>query len=172
MSVAIVVDSKHGSTYEIAEHLSAALGASGIDASVFKPAEISSLRNHSAAIIGSGVYAGQWLPDARHFIEHHSDELRTMPVWLFSSGPIGELTPDRAIRDETVQKLVQLVDAREHRIFSGKLDRATLSRSERLITRVVRAPEGDFRDFDDIALWAGEIAASLTGNQRSSEVMV
>ena len=28
------------------------------------------------------------------------------------------------------------------------------------------------RDFDDIALWAGEIAASLTGNQRSSEVMV
>lgn len=47
------------------------------------------------------------------------------------------------------------------RIFAGKLERSRLSFIERFVTRVVKAPEGDFRDWDAVRAWAGEIAADL-----------
>jgi menaquinone-dependent protoporphyrinogen IX oxidase len=32
---------------------------------------------------------------------------------------------------------------------------------ERLVTKVVHAPDGDFRDWDDVARWSDEIADDL-----------
>jgi menaquinone-dependent protoporphyrinogen oxidase len=54
------------------------------------------------------------------------------------------------------------VHVRDHKIFVGKLDTAGLGLGERLITKVVGAPAGDFRDWDEIRRWAREIAADLT----------
>ena len=44
--------------------------------------------------------------------------------------------------------------ALDHRVFAGKLDKAELGQLERTMVRAVRAPEGDFRDWDQIAEWA------------------
>jgi len=41
-------------------------------------------------VIGSAVYMGRWLPAARDLIEGHREVLSAMPVWLFSSGPLGD----------------------------------------------------------------------------------
>jgi menaquinone-dependent protoporphyrinogen oxidase len=49
-----------------------------------------------------------------------------------------------------------------HRVFAGKLDKAELGRLERTMVRAVRAPMGDYRDWDDIAAWAASIADSLS----------
>jgi menaquinone-dependent protoporphyrinogen oxidase len=49
----------------------------------------------------------------------------------------------------------------EHRIFAGKIDKAKLGFGERAIMTAVRAPEGDFRDWDEIASWADTIADAL-----------
>jgi len=54
-----------------------------------------------------------------------------------------------------------LTQAREHKVFAGKLDKQSLGLAERFVTRVVQAPEGDFRDWQAIRDWARSIAASL-----------
>ena len=46
----------------------------------------------------------------------------------------------------------------DHRVFAGRLVESELSRPERIVIKVVRAPYGDFREWDDITQWASEIA--------------
>ena len=50
--------------------------------------------------------------------------------------------------------IVELVAPVEHRIFAGKIDKSELGFGERAIMIAVRAPDGDFRDWDEIAAWA------------------
>ena len=54
------------------------------------------------------------------------------------------------------------VGARGHRLFAGRLDRHELRWVERVAVRAVHAPEGDFRDHDEIRRWASGVASALT----------
>ena len=53
------------------------------------------------------------------------------------------------------------IEPRGHRLFAGALDRHRLGWGERALVAALHAPEGDFRDWDAIEDWAGEIAAAL-----------
>ncbi|MDI7250883.1 MAG: flavodoxin domain-containing protein, partial [Bacillota bacterium] len=112
-----------------------------------------------AAVIGSAVYMGSWQPDALRLVERHREGLAGIPVWLFSSGPLGP--DDPRFHPRQVPDLMQATHARDHRIFPGRLEARTLSLGERLAVRAVRAPEGDLRDWAAIRGWAREIAATL-----------
>jgi menaquinone-dependent protoporphyrinogen oxidase len=48
-----------------------------------------------------------------------------------------------------------------HRVFFGALDRTKLGFAERMVVKAVKAPDGDFRDWDEIRAWADAIAADL-----------
>jgi menaquinone-dependent protoporphyrinogen oxidase len=48
-----------------------------------------------------------------------------------------------------------------HRLFAGKLDRRQLTFGDRAVVTAVRAPEGDFRDWEDVEAWASSIAETL-----------
>ena len=50
---------------------------------------------------------------------------------------------------------------RDQRIFFGALDHHKLSFAERMMAKAVRAPEGDFRDWEAIEAWAESIARDL-----------
>jgi menaquinone-dependent protoporphyrinogen oxidase len=159
--ILVAYASKHGGTEGIAGAIAARLQERGHDA-VARPAdELEEIGDAEAVVIGSGVYAGSWIKEATSFAERHAEELRNVPVWLFSSGPLGEQVVD----DEEQPR--QLADLREqlapsgHRIFFGALDRSKLSFPERMIVKAVKAPEGDFRDWEAIAAWADEIADEL-----------
>ena len=82
------------------------------------------------------------------------------PVWLFSSGPVGD--PPKPEEDPVdVADLLAATGAREHRVFAGKLVRKQLSFPERAIVSALRVPEGDFRDWTEIRQWAAGIADAL-----------
>ena len=49
----------------------------------------------------------------------------------------------------------------EHRLFAGKLARENLGFRERAMVHAVRAPEGDFRDWEAIHGFARDIAERL-----------
>jgi menaquinone-dependent protoporphyrinogen oxidase len=107
------------------------------------------------------VYYGKWLPAATEFAERHRAALRSRPLWLFSSGPLGspELKPEGD--PEGVAALVAALEPREHRVFAGSLDRQRLGFGERLIVSAVHAQEGDFRDWETVATWGRSIARDL-----------
>ena len=90
MKVLVTVGSKHGATDEIGAAVRNALSDAGVEAVHVPPDEVGSLEGYDAVVVGSGVYAGRWVESARRFVDGHADELRTKPVWIFSSGPLGE----------------------------------------------------------------------------------
>jgi len=161
MSILIAVASRHGSTLEIADTIADELRTAGNTVEVRDVADGPLLDSYAAVIVGSAVYIGAWLPEATHFIDHHQVQLKAKPVWLFSSGPLGADDPKPTAPPAKIGQLIERSGARGHCIFVGKLDRHRLSLGERLVTNIVKAPEGDFRDWDAIRDWAREISSAL-----------
>jgi menaquinone-dependent protoporphyrinogen oxidase len=160
MKVLVSVASRHGASFEIAEEISATLAASGFQTAVLPPDAVTSLDGYDAVVLGSSVYVGHWVDSAVNLVERFSKEIRTIPVWLFSSGPIGR-APKPEDEPVDVAELIAATNARGHRVFAGQVDRSKLGLGEKVILTAVRAPEGDFRPWEEIRAWAGEIAAAL-----------
>src|SRR5687768_14433030 len=90
MRVLVATASKYGSTQEIGEAIVRALRERDIDAEAIRVEDVTTLEGVDALVLGSGVYAGHWMKTARSFVKHHAHQFSEVPVWLFSSGPIGE----------------------------------------------------------------------------------
>jgi menaquinone-dependent protoporphyrinogen oxidase len=168
MKLLVASASRHGSTTEIAERIAAQLRAAGhtVDVATAEPSRWLD-DEHDGYIIGSSVYFGNWLRDARRFVEGNAALLAGRPVWLFSSGPLGE-QPAVGITTGHLRTLTDLTKARSHEVFSGRLRRADLNRFERLVVRITRAPFGDFRDWDRVDRWVAEVDAELAGDAPTS----
>jgi menaquinone-dependent protoporphyrinogen oxidase len=162
--VLITAASRHGATHEIATAIAAGLARRGVEAEARPAEELDSLDGYDAYVIGSAVYVGHWLDPASELVEAHAAALAGRPVWLFSSGPLGppdKLKPEGDPVD--VAGLIEASGAAEHRVFAGRLDRDLLSFGEKAVVVAVRAPEGDFRDWDAIDAFAAGIADRLIG---------
>ena len=164
MHVLVSAGSKHGATAEIADAIGQMLRRRGFDVTVEEPDDARPDAGYDAIVLGSGVYAGHWLKDAKNLAARIAGISARPPVWAFSSGPLGDPPkPDEEPVD--VEEIVELVAPVDHRVFAGKIDKGDLSFAERAIMIAVRAPDGDFRDWDEIAAWADGIAATLATDQ-------
>jgi menaquinone-dependent protoporphyrinogen oxidase len=160
MKILVSAASKHGATADIARAIGDTLAEAGHEAVVLPPDAVTSLAGYDAVVIGSGLYVGHWMDAAKALVERVGDELAGRPVWLFSSGPIGD--PPKPEEDPAdLADLIAATGARGHRLFAGLVDKGRLGLGEKVILAAVRAPEGDFRPWDDIRAWAREIAAEL-----------
>lgn len=165
MRVLVTAASKYGATGEIARAIGDVLVERGSDATVSPPEEVASIDEYDAVVLGSGVYAGHRLGPAKEFVDRFGGALAARPVWLFSSGPVGD--PSRKMVQEMEEDPVDVAEilasskARDHRVFAGKIDRKNLSFPERAVLLAFRGLEGDFRDWDEIRGWASEIADAL-----------
>src|SRR5450759_1114247 len=165
MIVLVTAASKHGATGEIAAAIGRTLEQRGLTVDVMAPEEVSSVGGYDAVVLGSAIYAGHWLAAATELVERCSAELAGRPVWLFSSGAVGD--PSRKLVQKMRADPVDLPEiqhathAREHRLFAGRLEKKGLSRSERAVLAMMRSLEGDFRDWAEIEAWSQQIAAAL-----------
>jgi menaquinone-dependent protoporphyrinogen oxidase len=152
--------SRHQGTAEVADVIATEIAGRAIDVTVASVDDVGSLDGYDGVILGSAVYMGRWQKSALEFVDRYADELRARPVWLFSSGPIGDPPmPEGDPKD--VGEVQARIGAMEHHTFAGRLETDGLSRKERLIVRGLRVPTGDYRDWDDIRNWAIRIGANL-----------
>lgn len=158
--VLVTFASRHGSAEEVAREIGRRLTAAGCTASVLSAEAVTTLMDYDACVIGSSIYMGRWLSDARAIPDRHAADLRSKPVWLFSVGPLGDPPKPEGEPDDG-RKAAREIGAVEHRVFAGRLDRSLLSFPEKATTRMVGAPEGDYRDWTAIRAWADGIAAQL-----------
>ncbi|HSF84783.1 MAG TPA: flavodoxin domain-containing protein [Acidimicrobiia bacterium] len=160
MRVLVAVGSKHGATLEIGAAIGSTLADMGLHPAVVATDDSERPDDYDAVVLGSAVYAGHWVKSAVEYVERHREALASRPVWLFSSGPIGDPPrPDEEPVD--VADIVEATGAIDHRIFAGKMDKGALSFGEKAIALAFRAPEGDFRNWTAIQRWAQEIARKL-----------
>jgi menaquinone-dependent protoporphyrinogen oxidase len=161
MKVLVAAASRHGATQEIAEAIGRTLDAEGLHGSVAPIAEAGDPTDYDAVIVGSAVYMGHWLDAATKFVESRGVALSARPTWLFSSGPIGDPPrPDESLAVD-VADLMSKTQAREHKLFAGKLEKAKLGFGERAVMLAFRAAEGDYRDWQEVEAWARAIAGEL-----------
>lgn len=160
MRVLVTWGSRHGSTAGIARSVAAALTDAGVEVELRAAHDIDRLTGFDAAIIGGAIYGNRWHPDARRFVHQHLAELRRIPVWLFSSGPL-----DDSARRATVPAVPQVtvlmerIGALGHATFGGSLARDVTGW---MAHAMAREHSGDWRDQAQIRAWAIDIAARLS----------
>jgi menaquinone-dependent protoporphyrinogen oxidase len=168
-SVLVASASRHGATGEIAERIGEALARRGLDATVIPVEQVKDVRDYDAIVLGSAVYSGHWLDPATELIRKSSDGFADRPVWLFSSGPVGDparkLVQQMSVDPVELPELLEQTKAQGHRLFAGKLEKRSLSRVQRGLLSLVRDLDGDFRNWTEIERWASEIAVALIGGQ-------
>ncbi|WP_222269841.1 flavodoxin domain-containing protein [Modestobacter marinus] len=164
--VLVAAASKHGATMEMATFLARTLQESaagqrcGLTAEALPIERRPDAARYDAVVLASAVYVGRWLEPARHYAADQVTALRVRPVWLLSSGPIGEppFPPDEP---HDAGPIAAMVGAQGRRVFPGRLDKRLLTVGERAMVTAMRAPLGDFRDWEALRGWAEEIAAGL-----------
>ena len=160
MRVLVTVASRHDATAEIGEAIGRHLTDAGLEVEVLAAESVGAMGAYDAVVLGSSVYMGSWLPAATKLVDRFQIDLRERPVWLFSSGPIGSPAKPEGDPAAAVQ-IARSVDAIGHRTFAGRLERDRLGLGEKLVSAAVRAPDGDFRDWEAVASWSREIVAEL-----------
>jgi menaquinone-dependent protoporphyrinogen oxidase len=164
--VLVAFASKHGATREIAEAIAEGLGRRGLRARAAPVDEVTAVDAFDAVVLGSAVYYGHWLEPARTLAEGAAAALAARPVWLFSSGPLGEQPAEDPV---DVADLMEVTGAVGHRVLAGRLDRASLGFRDKAVVVALRAPEGDFRDWAAIDAFAAEVAERLRARAPDQE---
>jgi len=119
------------------------------------------LDGYEAFVIGSALYYGGWMKEGTEWVRRHQAILGQHLVWLFSSGPLGMEVKDDEEQPKEMAEFQQAIKPRGQQVFFGALDHHNLAFTERMIVKTVRAPEGDFRDWQAIEDWAASIARDL-----------
>lgn len=157
--ILVAYATKSGSTREIAEVVAEQIRHAAHEVTVLDAAEVRSVEPYKAVVLGSALYSGRWRREAVKLLTRNEKTLARKPVWLFHSGPVGpQQVPQRAPRQ--VREIAARIGAEEPITFGGRLSSETAVGF--LAKRMVRiAVAGDFRDWDEIRLWAYVISERL-----------
>ena len=167
MRILVTAASRHDATTEVAHAIAAVLKRADIDVDERRPEEVGHLATYDGVVLGSAIYAGHWLKPAKDLVQRTSTRMRALPVWLFSTGPLG-VPPRPEGLPVDVAPVLEQSGAREHRVFGGRLDKRELGFGEKALVRMVGAADGDYRPWDEIEAWAGEIASTLTARTQDA----
>ena len=175
MKVLVVYASRYGATQRIAERIADLLRQQGLEVPVQQADSADRAEGYDAVVIGSAAYYFRWMKEAKAYVQRNRNALFGRPVWLFSSGPLGNARTDpqgRDVREATIPmeigEILETVHPVEHHVFFGALDYGKLGFFHRLLTKMpfnkggALFPQGDFRDWAEIEGWATSIGRTLT----------
>lgn len=176
MKVLVAYASKTGFTKGIAEFIAERLRNRGFEVTLQEAGSVGGAADYDAFVVGSAVYMWHWMKEAKRFVMCNQELLRTRPVWLFSSGPVGPSKTDAKGKDllevsgpSELGELTEAARPRDHKVFFGGLDGSKLRGATGFFYRMTAKsksardsmPEGDFRDWNAIGEWANGVAEKL-----------
>ncbi len=154
---------RKGSTGEIAAAIARELQAAGHSADALEAGTVSSPAGYDAVVIGGPMYFGHMDSRAGKFVQRHEPLLAKIPVAGFvvclaaaSGDAEGVAWAAKALR-ASLDPLKPAAEA----VFAGRLDPEKLSWFQRWVTKKVKSPVGDFRDWNAIAAWARELPGKM-----------
>jgi menaquinone-dependent protoporphyrinogen oxidase len=151
MKALIVYGSKNGGTAGLAHMIGTAFERVGWQTEVRDAAERPGIGDVDVVVVGGGLYAGRWVPSVRAWTRQHVATLKSVPTWLFSSGPLddsaraGDLAPVPG-----VAKLAREIEISGHMTFGGYLDKHPKGFIAR---QMARRAAGDWRDPEQVTEW-------------------
>ncbi len=161
--ILITYASQKGSTAEIAQAIGTELQAAGHRAEAFEIATMPSPSGYDAIVIVGPMYMGRIDGRVATFVKRYSAELAKVPVAGFVVC-LAAAVQDRegmALAGKALHAALSPLQPVAETIFAGKLDPEKLSWFQRWITKKVKSPVGDFRDWPAIAAWARDLPGKM-----------
>lgn len=163
--ILVAFATKYGATAGIAEKIGQVLAQAGFVADVMPADRVKDLDAYRAVILGSAVYIGRWRKAAAKFLKSNEKVLAEKLVWLFSSGPTDKGNIEELMKGwrfpTSLQPIADRIQPQDIAIFHGATDVEKLSWLDKWMIKKVKAPIGDFRDWNAISNWAMAIANVL-----------
>jgi menaquinone-dependent protoporphyrinogen oxidase len=124
---------------------------------------VDGLEAADAIVLGSPIYGGRWLGPARKVLSEHAEELAARPLWLISVWDRSTIRPSPSSPSPGAGGAAT-ANGRGSTASAAAGSTAMFSTGASALTvRAVGAPDGDFRDWDEIRAWARAITDALAG---------
>lgn len=158
--VLIAYASATGSTVDIAAAIGETLGGRGYSVDVHPVKDRPPAAGYQAALVGSAVQGGHWLPEAVDFVQANQADLNRLPLALFSVHFFyrGDDAKSQQMRLTYLDRVRPLVPSATTVFFAGRFDqRTTAVGLPRWLARLT--PTMDRRDWVKIRAWAQAVFA-------------
>ena len=163
--ILITYGSRYGSTAEIASHIGQRFTATGFDTDVLHANIGIDVAKYDALVVGSPIYARQWLAEPTLILVANHERIRNIPIALFSVGMI-DIKHHGRLRKEH-DAWIERVFAQEEinmniissNTFNGAYHRQNFPLWMRIVDSILRiTPHGDYRQWNEIERWANDTA--------------
>jgi menaquinone-dependent protoporphyrinogen oxidase len=163
--ILVTYASRYGSTAEIGHKIGEVLASAGLRVDVSEVKDVPNLKQYRAVILGSAVYIGKWRKDAIRFLKIFEKDLTERKIWIFSTGPTGKGDPEKLLDGwsfpPSLKPLAERIDPEDITVFHGALNMDKLNSVHRFMINKIKAPVGDYRDWEQVTNWAKDIASKL-----------
>ena len=160
--VLVAYATRHESTRGIAAAIAEVLEGAGIATRLEAANAVGDLRAFRAAIIGTSVFGGDWMPGALAFLTAHARALEALPVWLFAAGPMEPLPADHVVDvPPELVAVIERISPRDVALFAGSLQPHHIGAGLRILARLSRRSFTEHRDWAAVERWAAHIAEEL-----------
>jgi menaquinone-dependent protoporphyrinogen oxidase len=152
-----------GGKSTLAEAIADELGKHGHGAVCLPAEQVDGVDSYDGVVVGSAVYMKRWRSGARRFLRRHARALALRPLWVFSSGPVGDPARDNPAWAEPgrTMRRVEHLGARQHVVFAGRVPADPQGPVARRMAEDTPPEFRDRRDWDTIRAWADGIASQL-----------
>jgi menaquinone-dependent protoporphyrinogen oxidase len=157
---------KAGATAEVAEAIADVLRRENADVDVMQARDVTDVTPYDAVVLGTGVRIGQVYGDAVAFLERHKETLSQVPVALYVvCMTMREDTEENRCTAEgyldAVREKAPRMEPVSVGLFAGELDYGKIRPPLTWVLKLMKQPEGDFRDWDAIREWAEGLRPAL-----------
>jgi menaquinone-dependent protoporphyrinogen oxidase len=153
----------------VAEAIGQSLAECGVPVEVRRMQDVKDLTSYRAVVAGSAIQGGQWLPEAKQFVQTHQAALAQKPFAAFLVCMTLAMPHAEKYRQgvaEWLEPVRALVRPVSEGLFAGALDiNKVPSFGDRLKFRLSVIfgvwKEGDHRDWQAIRAWAADLKPLL-----------
>jgi menaquinone-dependent protoporphyrinogen oxidase len=155
-----------GSTGGIAQAIGRRLCAAGAKVDVQLMKEVKDLSVYDGLVLGSAIQEGQWLPEARKFIDKHQEIIASKKVAFFIAClALSEDKPNnRKIADKYLRSVIEKAPNLKPvamQAFAGAVFYDKMPKKFVPVMKLISPKDGDYRNWDAINTWADGIVPSI-----------
>lgn len=172
MKVLVAYATAKGSTGEMAQFIGRIFEAYSIDTTVQNVEQVESVDEYDAVVMGSPAHAGMWLPQLSQFMQRFSKSLKTKQsfLWMACIRIVEDGGREHIINHYFYKPALEdlNINIDDIGIMAGKLKQEDVAPNERWMLSAYydgdKLPgkfNQDFRDWQAIATWSGEIVRKL-----------
>jgi menaquinone-dependent protoporphyrinogen oxidase len=161
--VLVCYASRYGSTGEIAEAMAEELEKKGIATDIARVEDVTVIEGFSAVVLGSPLYMGKMLPEAREFVHKFRGPLNRLPLYVFVAGYTFRERLEEYLKsgEDAIDAIRLYVNPADVGYFAGRVNPDLVSSPDRAILLMGGVHPGDFRDWNRVRQWAGQIGEKI-----------